>query len=411
MRRARGAGGASRARVRNAGGPSGSPTAELDASTGAAHAAGAPAVDSRVVDPAGVETPIGLVDLERVRANARRVASYASEHGLSWRPHIKTHKSRAIARIQLDAGARGLTVATLREAEVMSELTRDILMAYPPVGEPKLARLMRLPAGIDLKVALDSEDVLRGLAAAASAAGREVGVLVEQDVGLGRVGLGEPGAVADLARAAERLAGVRFRGLLFYPGHIRMAEAEQDEHLRAVSERVAATLHALAAAGLEAEIVSGGSTPTLWRGHEIGGLTEIRSGSCIFFDREAIDVGVATADDVAYTVLATVVSTAVPERAVVDAGSKALAKEVRGGGGGFGVLLDRPEVSVVSLSEEHGVLDLAGTDWTPRVGERVRIVPNHVCVSVNLQDHLLARDTSGHHLLPLEARGRGPWTG
>jgi D-serine deaminase-like pyridoxal phosphate-dependent protein len=236
-------------------------------------------------------------------------------------------------------------------------------------------------------------------------------VLVEQDVGLGRVGLGERGAVADLARAAERLAGVRFRGLLFYPGHIRMAEAEQDEHLRAVSERVAATLHALAAAGLEAEIVSGGSTPTLWRGHEIGGLTEIRSGSCIFFDREAIDVGVATADDVAYTVLATVVSTAAPERAVVDAGSKALAKEVRGGGGGFGVLLDRPEVSVVSLSEEHGALDLAGTDWTPRVGERVRIVPNHVCVSVNLQDHLLARDTSGHHLLPLEARGRGPWTG
>lgn len=370
-----------------------------------------PGVDHSALDPAVVETPIGLVDLERVRANARGVASYAAEHGLSWRPHVKTHKSLAVARIQLEAGARGLTVATLREAEVMSTLTPDILLAYPPVGEAKLARLLRLPAPVDLKVALDSEEVLRGVARAAGAAGREVGVLVEQDVGLGRVGLAEPGAVARLARMAADLDGVRFRGVLFYPGHIRMAVEDQDAHLGLVAERVAATLDALGAVGLRAEIVSGGSTPTLWRSHEVAGLTEIRSGSCIYFDREAVDVGVATPDDIAYTVLATVVSTAVPGRAVVDAGSKALSKEVRGEGGGFGTLLDRPDIAVVSLSEEHGVLDLSGSDWIPVVGERVRIVPNHVCVSVNLQDHLLARDSGGHHLLRLEARGREPWTG
>ncbi|HSM59537.1 MAG TPA: hypothetical protein VK849_02015, partial [Longimicrobiales bacterium] len=154
---------------------------------------------------------------------------------------------------------------------------------------------------------------------------------------------------------------------------------------------------------------SGGSTPTLWRSHEIAGLTEIRSGSCIFFDREGLAVGVAGIDDLAYTVLATVVSTSVPGRAVVDAGSKALSKEGRGGEG-FGVLLDRPEVWVVGLSEEHGVLDVSGSDWRPVVGERVRIVPNHVCVSVNLQDALLARDGDRHALLALEGRGRGPWT-
>ena len=378
---------------------------------GAGPAVDQPAVDQPAVDPALVETPVGLVDLERVRANARRVASYAAEHGLSWRPHVKTHKSLAVARIQLEVGARGLTVATPREAEVMSTLTPDILLAYPPVGEAKLARLLRLPAPVDLKVALDSEEVLRGVAGAAGAAGREVGVLVEQDVGLGRVGLAEPGAVARLARMAADLDGVRFRGVLYYPGHIRMAAEDQDAHLGLVAERVAATLDALGAAGLRAEIVSGGSTPTLWRSHEVAGLTEIRSGSCIYFDREAVDVGVATHGDIAYTVLATVVSTAVPGRAVVDAGSKALSKEVRGEGGGFGTLLDRPDVAVVSLSEEHGVLDLSGSDWMPRVGERVRIVPNHVCVSVNLQDHLLARDSGSHHLLRLEARGRGPWTG
>jgi len=148
----------------------------------------------------------------------------------------------------------------------------------------------------------------------------------------------------------------------------------------------------------------------LRRSHEFDGLTEIRSGSCIFYDREGLAVGVATQGDLAYTVLATVVSTAVPGHAVVDAGSKALAKEGRGGDAGFGVLLDRPEVVVSGLSEEHGVLDISKSDWRPTIGERVRIVPNHVCVSVNLQDHLLIQDGSEHRVLIPEGRGRGPWS-
>jgi D-serine deaminase-like pyridoxal phosphate-dependent protein len=364
-----------------------------------------------VVDPAGVETPIGYVDLERVRANARRVADYAAGHGLRWRPHIKTHKSIAIARIQLDAGARGLTVATLREAEVMASLTDDVLLAYPPVGRAKLERLVALRPGVDLKVALDSEEALAGLATAAVGAGRKIGVLVEQDMGLGRVGVAGAADVTALAERAASLDGVDFRGVLFYPGHIRMAEADQAEHLAEVSRRLGATLESLERAGLEPRIVSGGSTPTLWQSHRVEGMTEIRSGSCIFNDREGLDIGVAAPDDVAYTVLATVVSTAVPGRAVVDAGSKALSKEVRGEGRGFGVLFDRPDVTVASLSEEHGVLDVSSGGWAPRVGERVRIVPNHVCVSVNLQDRLLALDGGEHRYLELEGRGRGPWTG
>jgi D-serine deaminase-like pyridoxal phosphate-dependent protein len=362
------------------------------------------------LDPKLVETPVGLVDFERARANAEKVAAYAASHGLGWRPHIKTHKSTAIAHLQLDAGARGLTVATLREAEVMSSLTSDLLLAYPPVGEAKLDRLVRLPEHVDVKVALDSLDVLGPVARAAGNAGRTVGVLVEVDMGLGRVGVQTDSQVVALAEAARDLEGVAFRGLLFYPGHIRMAEPEQGTHLNAVAERLARALEALRSNGLDPDIVSGGSTPTLWRSHEVPGMTEIRSGSCIFFDREALDVGVAAMDDLAYTVLATVVSTAVPGRAVVDAGSKALAKEGRGGDG-FGILLDRPEVVVAALSEEHGVLDLSNTDWTPRVGERVRIVPNHVCVSVNLQDALLAVRGGAHTRLAVEAKGRGPWIG
>jgi D-serine deaminase-like pyridoxal phosphate-dependent protein len=196
---------------------------------------------------------------------------------------------------------------------------------------------------------------------------------------------------------------------LFYPGNIRMPAAEQAPHLADLSFRLGRALAALRAAGLAPAIVSGGSTPTIWESHQVAGLTEIRSGSCIFFDREALDLGVADPLDLAYSVLATVVSTSVPGRAVVDAGSKALAKEGRGGEG-FGMLLDRPEVVVAALSEEHGVLDLSRTNWVPTVGERVRIVPNHVCVSVNLQDALLAKDGARHTLLPLEARGRQRWT-
>lgn len=358
------------------------------------------------IDPTTIETPIGVVDLERVRENARRVVAYADEHGLGWRPHIKTHKSRTIAGLQLEAGARGLTVATLHEAEVMAALTDDLLLAYPPVGPAKLDRLLRLPETLDLKVALDSAAVLESLAAAAAAAGRTVGVLVEEDVGMGRVGVQSAAAVVALAQAVDALDGVTFRGVLFYPGHIRMQERGQDEHLATVRERVTRTLDALSAAGLPPEIVSGGSTPTLWRSHEMGGLTEIRSGSCIYYDREGLDVGVAGIDDLAYTVLATVVSTAVPGHAVVDAGSKALAKESRGGGGGYGVLLDHPDVLVAGLSEEHGVLDLSKTQWAPRIGERVRIVPNHVCVSVNLQDRLLSMDGGEYGTVALEGRGR-----
>ena len=359
-----------------------------------------------MADPQAIETPIGLVDLERARANAERVVAYASGHGLGWRPHIKTHKSTTLARIQLEAGARGLTVATLREAEVMASLTDDILLAYPQVGDAKLRRLVELPDSLDLKVALDSLEVLEPMADIFRSAGRTVGVLVEQDVGMGRVGVQTAEAVVDLARRAVELAGVDFRGILFYPGHIRMQEGGQGEPIAAVADRVARTLDALRFHGLEAGIVSGGSTPTLWRSHEMPGLTEIRSGSCIYFDREALDVGVARPEDLAYTVLATVVSTAVPGHAVVDAGSKALAKESRGGAEGFGILLDRPEVVVVGVSEEHGVLDLSRTDWRPRIGDRVRIVPNHVCVSVNLQDRLLAQDAGQSRLIDIEARGR-----
>ncbi len=364
---------------------------------------------SVAVSSESIETPVGVVDLDKVRANAARVASYADRQGLSWRPHVKTHKSREIARMQLAAGAHGLTVATLREAEVMSGVTDDLLLAYPPVGRAKLERLGGVVERAGLTIALDSSECLLGVAGVGTGTGRPIRCLIEVDVGLGRVGVSSPSDVVRLAEEARNSAGTSFSGILFYPGHIRMKRDEQLSDLEEVSRRLADVLGALADAGLTADVVSGGSTPTLWDSHRIEGLTEIRSGSCIFFDREAVDVGVAKESDVAYTVLTTVVSTAVSGQAVVDAGSKALAKEGRGGEG-FGFVLDRPKVSIKALSEEHGILDLAATEWRPVIGDRVRIVPNHVCVSANLQDDLLAPDGNQYRTVRMEARGRGPWS-
>jgi D-serine deaminase-like pyridoxal phosphate-dependent protein len=336
-----------------------------------------------------LETPAALVDVDRMRSNLERTAAYCREHGLYWRPHAKTHKTPALAALQVAAGAVGVTVATPAEAEAMATAVDDLLLAYPPFGEAKLRRLMALPPDVRLTVGLDSVEALRGPARASRGHGRTTGVLVELDVGMRRVGVQSPADAVALAVEAAGEDGLEYRGVMFYPGHIRGPMVEQGPVLAALSAELERFLAALRAAGLEPAVVSGGSTPTLWRSHEVAGLTEIRPGTNIFNDRTTAGVGACAPEEIAYSVLATVVSTSVPGQAVVDAGAKALAKEeLRGEGGGYGALLDRPEVVVASLSEEHGILDLSRTDWRPSVGERVRIAPNHVCVSVNLQERL-----------------------
>ena len=335
-------------------------------------------------------TPAAIVDLPRMEANLDRMANYVRAARLGLRPHIKTHKTPELASEQIRRGAIGLTVATLHEAEVMSSVTHDILLAHPPVGAAKLRRLFQLPGELRITVALDSTEALNGLAAAAREHGRTVGVLVEVDVGMQRVGISQPEAAAALALTVADHPCLEWRGLTFYPGHIREHVQQQDASLRRLRDAVDAHLTALQRNGLTPAIVSGGSTPAAFGSDRVDGLTEIRPGTYIFNDRTTAVIGACRMEDCAYTVLATVVSTAVPGQAVVDAGSKALSREdIRGGAApGFGALLDQPDIVVKGLSEEHGILDLSRTEWRPRVGDRVRIVPNHVCVSVNLHDRL-----------------------
>jgi D-serine deaminase-like pyridoxal phosphate-dependent protein len=365
-----------------------------------------------------LETPAALVDLDRLAMNLDRMAAYAAVHGLRLRPHVKTHKSARIAAEQLRLGAVGVTCATVREAEVMSELSDDLLLAFPVIGTTRLRRLMNLPMRVRLTVMLDSARTAVQLAAAADEVGREVHVLVEQDVGMRRTGVQDAAAAVQLAEFVAERAPLRYDGLGFYPGHIRTAIGDQQPQLAALARTLAETIDGLTAKSLAPRVVSGGSTPAAWRMHEVPGITEVRPGTYVYNDRATAAVGACEWDECALTVLATVVSTSVPGQAVIDAGTKALGREpidaARAPGAdpvqtaGFGALLDRPEVTVMRMSEEHGVLDLSRTDWQPKVGDLVRVVPNHVCIVVHLNDVVygVRGDDVVETKWPVAARGR-----
>jgi D-serine deaminase-like pyridoxal phosphate-dependent protein len=367
-----------------------------------------------------LETPAAVVDLDRLALNLDRMAAYCAVHGLRLRPHVKTHKAPRIAAEQLRLGAHGLTCATVREAEVMSELTNDVLVAYPVTQMTLLRRLTNIAPSVRLTVALDSRASAERLAAAAGEIGRAVHVLVELDVGMRRTGVQGAAAAAELAAFVADQAPLRYDGVAFYPGHVRQTTDAQAPAMAGVARQVEGTLEALARAGHAATVVSGGSTPAAWRMHEIPGLTEVRPGTYVYNDRVTAAIGACEWDACAFSVLATVVSTSVSGQAVIDAGSKALGRESMDHGrvdgaaaapgdrvDGFGALLDRPEVVVTRMSEEHGVLDLSRTEWRPAVGDTVRVVPNHACVVVHLNDLVYGvRDDVVETRWAVAARGR-----
>lgn len=345
-----------------------------------------------LADQADVITPVPLVDFNVMRQNISRMASYTSRHSLRLRPHIKTHKSLVVAGAQLAAGAVGITCATPLEAAVMAAQTADILVAYPSIGLGRLRRLMELPPATTLSVAIDSAEALTALAGSVERYSRRVKVLIELDLGMRRTGLSDPNAIVRLAAQITGHQLLEFAGVLFYPGHIRSSDASADQDLSVLATTLEAGLQVLEGAGFPVPIVSGGSTPTAWRSHELERVTEIRPGTYVFNDRATVAAGAAVLQDCALTILTTVVSTSVPGQVVIDAGTKALGREPRGGGAdwGYGEVMEHPGAIVTRMSEEHGIIDLDSCDWRPQVGELVRIIPNHVCIAMHLFDHVYA---------------------
>ena len=319
-----------------------------------------------------LETPVAVVDLDRLEANIAGLQTYLDQHGLANRPHIKTHKIPEIAHMQLAAGAAGITCQKLGEVEVMARAgIRDIFLPYNILGERKLERLTYLARRVSMSVTADSAVTVRGLAAAAQRAGLNLPVLVECDMGYKRCGVQSPQEAADLARLIAGAPGLHFGGLMTFP-----IPEGMDAFVRACKSL-------LAADGIAVERVSGGGTPGMWQAHTAQELTEHRAGTYVFGDRYTLRSGTMQLHECALTVITTVVSRPTEERGILDGGSKTFSLAPMGELG-FGLLLEYPEAKVYSLSEEHGCVDFSACASRPEIGERVTVVPNHVCPTVNL---------------------------
>jgi len=332
-----------------------------------------------------LDTPAVLVDLDVVEANIAHMASFARRSGLALRPHIKTHKSVAMARRQIEAGAVGICCATATEAEAMiAGGIRDVLLAYPLVGSRKLERIAPLLAEGALTLVSDSTAVTASYRQLAQTIGRPVPVMVEVDSGMHRVGV-DPGKVVEAVREVTSGNELDFRGILTHAGHSH--DAKDQLGIEAVARQEAALMGAareeLEKAGFDVPVVSAGSTITAPYLKAADGITEIRPGTYIYNDLRTLGTYACTPDAIAASVLATVVSLD-GERVTVDAGSKTLTMS-RDGAFGFGHLRDRPASRFTRLSEEHGVLTVPDAMGHLAVGDRVEIMPIHVCVWMDLQ--------------------------
>ncbi|MEI4472241.1 alanine racemase [Frigidibacter sp. MR17.24] len=347
---------------------------------------------------AEVMTPMPVIDEGRMAANIARAQAHMDGLGRAFRPHIKTHKLPEVARAQLAAGAVGLNCQKVTEAEVFADAGfDDILITYNVLGPVRLARLAALNARVArLAVTADGEAVVAGLAAR-FAADRPLTVLVECDTGGGRCGVQTPEAAAGLAARIAAAPGLRFGGLMTYPAPGGAA---------AVEAFVTAAQALMAAAGLGCPVVTVGGTPDFFAAGAVPSATEHRAGTYVYNDRSMIRAGHATEADCAMHLLATVVSRPTPDRAVIDAGSKALTSDLLGFAD-HGLVVGYPGARITALSEEHGVVDLSAVEGArPEVGEMVRVIPNHTCVITNLYERMVFHDGARvTRVLPVAARG------
>jgi D-serine deaminase-like pyridoxal phosphate-dependent protein len=347
-----------------------------------------------------LDTPALLIDLDVMERNLAQMASYAKKHGLRLRPHIKTHKTVALAERQIALGAAGLTVAKPGEAEVMlAARPPGMLIAYPAVGREKLRRLMEVAKRTRLSMALDSIGVARALSEAAGEAQVEPGVLVEVDVGLGRVGVAPGPDLDELIAAVKSLPHLAWDGIAFYPGHIKSLDEQGLAAIEALGQ-----LTARLQDRHQPPILSGGSTPTWMHSHRLPGMNEIRPGTYIFNDGNSVAIGSCESDDCAASILTTVVS-ARPGQVILDGGSKTFSSDrLVNGEPGFGSVPGDASAALHKLMEEHGFL---ATENRYPVGHRLRVIPNHVCVAVNLHERIYGvRGKQVEQVWTVDARGK-----
>ncbi|MGE4252854.1 MAG: alanine racemase [Parvibaculaceae bacterium] len=345
-----------------------------------------------------LDTPAVVIFLDRLQRNIERVQGLIARQGIANRPHIKTHKIPAIAGMQLTAGAVGLTCQKLGEAEVFIDagICEDYLLTYNIIGERKTDRLMQLASRVKrLAVVADNDIVLGGLSQAGVRHGRDVPVLIECDTGFGRNGVQSPDAALDLARAALKLPRIRFEGLMVFPN---TAPRTRDFFTRALA--------IFSGAGIALPVVSGGGTPALNGLADFPMMTEHRAGTYVYNDVMMVHSGVASWEDCALQVRATVVSRPSSDRAVLDCGSKVLSSDqyyVEH----YGRLAHYPGAFISALSEEHAIVDLTNAKARPGIGDVVEVIPNHCCSVSNMNDEVHGvRNGLVEITWPVAARGK-----
>lgn len=343
-----------------------------------------------------LDSPAVTVDLDIMEKNLKRVQAHLSKHGIGNRPHIKTHKIPALGKMQMAAGAIGITCQKLGEVEIFADagVADDVLITYNIVGWLKTERLVALSKRLKkLTVVFDNEIVARGISETAKRHGATVRFLIECDTGFGRNGVQTPQEAFDLARAAMKLPGLQFEGLMNFPNGAKTGAYFTE------------ALGLFKKAGIPVPIVSGGGTPALWTAQELPMLTEHRAGTYLYNDVMMVESKAATWDDCAMRVRATVVSRPTDGRCILDAGTKVLTSDqyyVKG----FGHLLEYPDATLPSLSEEHGVVDISRCREKPSVGDIVHVVPNHCCVVSNMVDKVYGiRGDKIEVVWPVAARG------
>lgn len=338
-----------------------------------------------------LETPAVIIDLDVMERNLSRMAEYCRKHNLLLRPHTKSHKIPELAKLQISSGAKGITVAKLGEAEVMLDAgVTDILIAYPIVGNDKAARLATMAERAEISVALDSEEAARAISRAAAEKGTKINVLVELDVGFKRCGVANEIEALTLAKKISSLSGLDFKGVMFFPGHFTVGPEQRAALRVGVNEFLDRVHEAFAHEDMPLAVVSGGSTPTAYESDQFHGVNEVRPGMYIFNDKTTVGISAAALSDCALSVLVTVVSTSVAGRAIVDGGSKTFSSDryQAGDGGGFGLVKEDQAAEIEKLSEEHGHLNVQKSELKYKVGDRLTVIPNHVCTTVNLHDQV-----------------------
>lgn len=362
-----------------------------------------------------VDTPTVWIDLDRMERNIADMADYMDAHNVDLRPHCKTHKIPQIAKMQLDAGAVGVTLAKLGEAEVFAHHgIEDIFIANEIIGAQKIRRLLALHRRATIRSGVDTAAGAQALSDAAVHDGTTLDVLVEVDSGIHRAGIA-PEEAPTLVRQVVEMPGLVFRGLFTY--HPLTVSYPSEDEWAAWGRREAETITQLADVlredGIEVETLSAGGTPLSRKVAEVPGITETRPGQYVFYCMHNVyhGPGVCTLDDVALFVRARVTSRQGEERAVLDAGSKMLTSDIasfeEAQAQGYGYIVGYPDARIVALSEEHAHVRLGPESRSLDVGDIVDVIPNHVCPVVNLQDELVGiRDGKVEVVWPVSARGK-----